>query len=86
MFVRPFDARMGFGTVSLGRSHSVPKMKTHKGAAKRFRRRNSGSILRGKARSSHNRTRKSGKLKMDLRQPGSIHRADARRVRRMLAV
>lgn len=64
----------------------MPKMKTHKGAAKRFKRQNSGKILRGKARSSHNKARKSSQLKMDLRQPGSVDQTDIRRVRRMLAV
>jgi large subunit ribosomal protein L35 len=59
-------------------------MKTHKGAAKRFRRRKSGSIRRGKARRTHFLTGKSPKRKMSLRQPGTVHEADTNRVERML--
>jgi large subunit ribosomal protein L35 len=59
-------------------------MKTHRGAAKRFRRRKSGTIRRGKARRTHILTKKSPKRKMNLRSPGAVHEADVNRVERML--
>ena len=39
----------------------MPKMKTHKGTAKRFRRTGSGKIMRAKAFKSHILTKKSPK-------------------------
>ena len=63
----------------------LPKMKRHSGAAKRLRQRKSGSIRRSKAAASHNLSKKSSKRKMDLRQSTDVHKADLKRVRRMLA-
>ena len=50
----------------------MPKMKTHKGTAKRFRRTGSGKIMRAKAFKSHILTKKSPK-----RISGKIMRAKA---------
>ncbi len=63
----------------------MPKMKSHRGAAKRFRRRSSGNICRSKATGSHNLTKKSSKQKKELRQPKAVHKSDMARVKRMLA-
>lgn len=63
----------------------MPKMKTHRGAAKRFRRRKSGSVRRGKSTATHYLTKKSSKRKLHLRRAGEIHEADRARVDRMLA-
>lgn len=62
----------------------MPKMKTHRGAAKRFRGRKGGTIRRGKATATHNLTSKSSKRKMGLRKIEDIHDADKPRVKRML--
>jgi large subunit ribosomal protein L35 len=59
-------------------------MKTHRGAAKRFRRRKSGVIRRGKSTATHNLAKKSSKRKMHLRRPSSIDKADQERVNQML--
>ena len=64
----------------------MPKQKTHKGAAKRFRLTGSGKIRRSKAFRSHILTKKSPKRKRNLRKPGLICDADAPLVRRMLKV
>jgi len=45
----------------------MPKMKTHKGTAKRFRTTGSGKIMRGKAFKSHIMTKKSQKRKRNFR-------------------
>jgi len=62
----------------------VPKMKTHKSAAKRFKRRNSGSIARGRTPRAHKLTKKTGKQKRQMRAAGGVHEADRSRVGRML--
>jgi large subunit ribosomal protein L35 len=63
----------------------MPKMKSHRGAAKRFRRRNSGKIRRGKSTATHNLAKKSSKRKMHLRRSGEVHEADRARVEKMLS-
>ena len=50
------------------RRTSMPKMKTHKGTAKRFRRTGSGKIMRAKAFKSHILTKKSPKRIRGFRQ------------------
>ncbi|MDE2886660.1 MAG: 50S ribosomal protein L35 [Gemmatimonadota bacterium] len=62
----------------------MPKMKTHRGAAKRFKRRKSGVIGRGKSTVTHNLTSKSSKRKMHLRKPTVVHKSDQDRVQRLL--
>lgn len=46
----------------------MPKMKTHRGAAKRFKKTGTGKIKRGKAFTSHILTKKSPKRKRNLRK------------------
>lgn len=62
----------------------MPKMKSHRGAAKRFRRRKGGTIRRGKATATHNLTSKSSKRKMALRKTEGVHDSDKARVEKML--
>lgn len=62
----------------------MPKMKTNRGAAKRFRATGSGKIRRSKAFTSHILTKKSTKRKRNLRQSGLIAEADTKAVKRML--
>lgn len=58
----------------------MPKMKTHKGSAKRFRRTASGKIMRGKAFKSHILTKKSQKRKRNFRKETVLTAADAKNV------
>ena len=46
----------------------MPKMKTHRGAAKRLRKTGSGKLKRNKAYKSHILTKKSTKRKRNLRK------------------
>jgi large subunit ribosomal protein L35 len=62
----------------------MPKMKTNRGAAKRFKATGSGKIRRSKAFTSHILTSKSSKRKRNLRQSGLIDVADTKAVKRML--
>ncbi len=50
----------------------MPKMKTHKGAKKRFSITGTGKVRRNKANKSHILTKKSPKRKRNLRRPGLI--------------
>jgi large subunit ribosomal protein L35 len=63
----------------------VPKTKTHKAASKRFKRRNSGSIARGRTPRGHKLTKKSSKRKRHMRADAAVSSADIHRVGRMLA-
>lgn len=62
----------------------MPKMKTRRAAAKRFRESGSGRLRRRRAYHSHILTKKSRKRKRRLRQPTGVSKADTNRVRRML--
>ena len=62
----------------------MPKMKTNRGAAKRFKATGSGKIRRNKAFTSHILTKKSTKRKRNLRKSGLIAEADSKAVKRML--
>jgi large subunit ribosomal protein L35 len=62
----------------------MPKLKTHRGAAKRFKRTASGKFKRSKAFKSHILTKKGPGRKRGLAQPTTVSAADIRRVREML--
>lgn len=62
----------------------MPKMKTNRGAAKRFRTSGSGKIMRNKAFSSHILTKKSTKRKRNLRKSTTLDSANLRNVQRMI--
>ena len=62
----------------------MPKQKTNRSAAKRFRRTGSGKIRRQRAYHSHILTKKSAKRKRRLRKGTLVAKADHKRVRRLL--
>jgi len=62
----------------------MPKMKSHRGAAKRFRVTGTGKIRRKKAYNSHLFTHKSAKRKRSLERDTAVARVDASAVRKML--
>lgn len=62
----------------------MPKMKTKKSAAKRFRVRAGGSIKRGQAFKRHILTKKTTKNKRQLRGAVEVHATDVQHVRAML--
>jgi len=62
----------------------MPKMKTHRGAAKRFKRTGGGKLSRHKAYASHLLTHKTTKRKRKLRQDTILDSADVKRVERLL--
>ena len=62
------------------------KMKSHRGAMKRFRITGSGKVKRNKAYKSHILTKKSAKRKMGLRKGTLLSRADLKRIKSVLNV
>jgi large subunit ribosomal protein L35 len=62
----------------------MPKMKSHRGAAKRFKVTKSGKVKRAKAFRSHILTKKSQKRKRKLRQNGYLEGADAANMKKIL--
>jgi large subunit ribosomal protein L35 len=62
----------------------MPKLKTHKGAAKRFRLTATGKIKRGHSHARHILTKKSNKRKRLLDIDGLVADADQKRVEAML--
>ena len=62
----------------------MPKLKTHKGAAKRFRLTASGKIKRGHSHARHILTKKTNKRKRNLDIDVLVAEADQNRVERML--
>ena len=63
----------------------MPKMKSHKGARKRFSLTGSGEVKRGKAFKSHILTKKTAKRKRRLRRAALIKtRGEVKRLKRLL--
>jgi len=62
----------------------MPKLKTHKGASKRFKKTASGKLKRGHAFMRHILTSKSSKRKRHLDMATMVDPADAPRIKRML--
>jgi large subunit ribosomal protein L35 len=63
----------------------MPKMKTNRAAAKRFKRTGSGKVKRRRAYHTHILTKKSTKRKRTLRKGTLVSSADRDRVEGMLA-
>jgi len=63
---------------------AVPKMKTHSGAKKRFKRTASGKLRGRRAYSSHILEKKSPKRKRKMARPVEIKKADRPRVQKLL--
>ena len=64
----------------------MPKMKTHRGTAKRVRVTGSGKLMRAKAFKSHILTKKSPKRKRNFRHETEIAEADKKVVARNLGL
>lgn len=62
----------------------MPKIKTNRGAAKRFRKTGTGKIRRNKAFTSHILTKKSTKRKRELRQGTTVAAVDQRNISRLI--
>jgi large subunit ribosomal protein L35 len=64
----------------------MPKQKTHKGTAKRFRVTGTGKVIRGKAFKSHILEKKSPKRKRGFRQETEVAPSDAPVIKKKLGL
>ncbi|MFV9690685.1 MAG: 50S ribosomal protein L35 [Desulfobacteria bacterium] len=62
----------------------MPKIKTNRGAAKRFRTTGKGKVVRSKAYSSHILTKKTTKKKRGLRKAVLVDKSNVGSVRKMI--
>jgi len=62
----------------------MPKIKTNRGAAKRFKRNASGTFKRNASHRRHILTKKSTKRMRHLRTPNTLHKADVKSAQRMI--
>lgn len=62
----------------------MPKLKTHKATAKRFKITATGKILRRKQSYGHKRSKKSKRARYEFRNYKRLVRCDRQRVRRLL--
>ncbi len=63
----------------------MPKLKTHRGAAKRFHLTGSGKVKRGNSLRNHILTKKTQKRKRHLRKGSLVSPAFQKAVRRMIS-
>ncbi len=64
----------------------MPKMKTHKGTAKRFKTTGTGKIKRGNAFKSHILEKKSPKRKRAFTSDSLVHKSDVRVIKKGLGI
>jgi large subunit ribosomal protein L35 len=62
----------------------MPKIKSNRGAAKRFKKTGSGKFKRQHSNYSHIRTKKDRDRKRNLRKPDTVHHSDEKHIRRLL--
>ena len=62
----------------------MPKIKTKRGAAKRFKKTGSGKIIRSKAFGNHILTKKTTKRKRSIRKSGVVDSANAKNISRLI--
>lgn len=62
----------------------MPKIKTHRGAAKRFSLTAKGKVKRNKAYTSHILTKKNRKRKRNLRKAGLLNKRDMEGIKKLI--
>ena len=62
----------------------MPKLKTHRGAAKRFKVTGTGKIKRSRANKSHILTGKPAKRRRRLRTATTLRKSDQKNIKRLL--
>ncbi|MGX7359471.1 50S ribosomal protein L35 [Dolosigranulum pigrum] len=62
----------------------MPKMKTHKGSQKRFKRTGSGKLKRSRAKTSHLFANKTQKQKRQLRKAKLVSKGDYKRIKQQV--
>ncbi|HXV36212.1 MAG TPA: 50S ribosomal protein L35 [Myxococcota bacterium] len=62
----------------------MPKVKTHRGAAKRFKKTGTGKIVRMRRNKQHILTKKTQKRKRHLRKDALVDAVDEKRIKQMI--
>ena len=62
----------------------MPKIKTNRAAAKRFKKSGKGNFVFSKSNANHILTKKSTKRKRSFRQLQTVKKADAKEIKRLL--
>jgi large subunit ribosomal protein L35 len=62
----------------------MPKMKTRKAAASRFKRTGTGKFLRNRAMAGHLMTKKTSKRKRNLRRSILVHKSNMKLLKRLI--
>lgn len=62
----------------------MPKLKTHSGAAKRFRKTGTGKVVRGHAFARHILTSKNSKKKRHMDKDTILDKSDTPKIKRMI--
>ena len=62
----------------------MPKVKTHRGAAKRFKKTGSGKVVRSRKNKQHILTKKSPKRKRHLRKDPLVDPVDEKRIKQLI--
>ncbi len=62
----------------------MPKMKSHRGAAKRFKKTGTGKIVRSRNNKQHILTKKATKRKRRLRKSAIVATVDEKRLKQLL--
>lgn len=62
----------------------MPKLKTHKGAKKRFKITGTGKVRKHSPYTGHLFTSKTSKRKRNLRKPSIVDKTDEKRIKRLL--
>ena len=68
----------------LEEEHPMPKMKTHKGAKRRFKITGTGKVMYVKGMKSHNRRKKAPRTKRLFDRMLVLNNSDSKRVQRLL--
>ncbi len=63
----------------------MPKQKTHRASAKRFKRTGNGGLKRAHAFTSHRFLGKTKKQRRQLRKPAMVSASDMKRIKQMLS-
>ena len=63
----------------------MPKQKTHRASAKRFKRTGNGGLKRAHAFTSHRFHGKTNKQRLQLRKPSMVSASDMKRIKQMLS-
>ncbi|MCD6231851.1 50S ribosomal protein L35 [Candidatus Aerophobetes bacterium] len=64
----------------------MPKIKTHRGARKRFKKTKKGKIKRSQACAGHLKRKKTSKKKRNLRESILLNKTDRKRIKRLISL